>query len=99
MGAGCACALPLVQLYLLAILSRLEVAYCCVFFKAQREGVWMLSRVLSMLSRRKCSLSCGCCCREILILLRNSSNPQGEYIIRLIKQWVKDTGADVDVNV
>ncbi len=40
-----------------------------------------------------------CCCREVLILLRNSSNPQAEFIIRVIKKWVKDTGAVVDVNV
>ena len=36
---------------------------------------------------------------EVLILLRNSSNPQAEYIIRVVKRWVKEQGLGVDTDV
>merc|ERR1711871_750416 len=33
--------------------------------------------------------------RDVLSMLRNTSNPQVEYIVRLMKKWAKDNGVRV----
>lgn len=34
--------------------------------------------------------------RDVMSMLRNTSNPQVEYIVRIMVKWAKENAVDVD---